>query len=68
MSLKALHILFISVSVLLAFGFSAWAFRSFALGGEGMHLGLGIGSAVAGVALIIYGRYAWRKLKHISYL
>ncbi len=69
MSLKAFHIVFIVASSLLAFGFGAWALHECS-GGTGTPtlLALGITSLVAGVALVVYGRYFLKKLKHISYL
>jgi ABC-type uncharacterized transport system permease subunit len=68
MSLKAFHVLFIAVSILLAFGFAAWEIKLYSEQKRLMDLGFGLGSLVAGVGLIIYGRYVLKKLKHISYL
>ena len=69
MSLKALHIVFITASSVLAFGFAAWGFKTWS-SGDGMtrDLVFGIGSLVAGVALIVYGRYFLKKLKDVGYL
>lgn len=68
MSLKAIHIVFVTASVLLAFGFGAWEIHAWQGGGDGRDLALGLGSCVTGVALLVYGRYFLKKLKHISYL
>jgi hypothetical protein len=69
MSLKAFHILFVTVSTLLAFGFGAWAIVQYVHEqSSGGQLALGIASLVVGVALIVYGRYFLRKLKDVSYL
>jgi hypothetical protein len=68
MSLKAFHVVFITASVLLAFGFAAWSLVAYANGRVWVDLVFGIGSALAGVGLIAYGRYFLKKLKHISYL
>ena len=68
MSLKALHIVFVTASILLAFGFGAWEINAWKAGGTATDLALGIGSCVVGVALLIYGKYFLNKLKHISYL
>lgn len=68
MSLKAFHIVFITASVLLAFGVAAWSLVNFFDGRRMMDLGFGLGSAAAGVGLVVYGRYFLRKLKNISYL
>ena len=68
MSLKAFHLVFVTASVLLSFGVSAWEIRAFQQGGRWGDLLFGTGAAVAGVALLVYGRYFLKKLKHISYL
>ncbi len=67
MSLKAFHIFFISLSVILTFGFAVWAFQSYnANGGIVMLLG-SILSVVAGAGLIIYAIYFLKKLKNVSF-
>jgi hypothetical protein len=68
MSLKALHIVFIVASIVLAFGFGAWSLNEFFQGGVRSNLWYGVGSLVAGVLLIIYGKAVLKKLKNISYL
>jgi hypothetical protein len=68
MSLKAFHVVFITASVVLAFGFAAWSFLSFSDAKRVADLIYGFGSAGLGFALIAYGRYFLKKLKHISYL
>lgn len=68
MSLKAFHLVFITASVLLAFGFGAWSLVGYSDYGRTVDLVFGIGSIGAGVGLIVYGRYFLRKLKRISYL
>ena len=68
MSLKALHIVFIVASIVLAFGFGAWALNAYAEDGALSNLWFGLGSSLAGVGLIFYCRSVLRKLKHISYL
>ena len=69
MSLKAFHIVFITVSVLFTFGFGAWGLWGYFSGqGGSLELGLGIGSLVSGVALLIYGKYFLKKFRNVSYL
>ena len=69
MSLRAVHIVFISASILLAIGFSGWSFRNyFSPDGVRSDLIFGLASAVAAVALLIYGKYFLKKLRNISYL
>ncbi len=69
MSLKAIHVLFIVASTVLALGFSGWGFNNyFSSEGAAADLAYGIGSASAGIGLVVYGCYFLKKLKNISYL
>ena len=70
MSLKAIHLLFIVVSTLLCFGFSAWAFWAYSNEDMGRQANMVMGSVsvVIGVGLIVYGRYFLKKLRDVSYL
>ncbi len=68
MSLKAFHIVFVTASILLAFGFGIWSLVSYKDESRTLDLVFGIGSLVVGVGLILYGRFVLKKLKHISYL
>jgi len=68
MSLKAFHIVFVTASILLAFGFGAWSFLNYKDDGRTLDLVFGIGSVAAGIGLVIYERMILRKLKGISYL
>jgi hypothetical protein len=68
MSLKALHIVFIVASIVLAFGFGAWSLNAYKEEGSRSNLWFGIGSILAGVGLIFYCRAVLRKMKDISYL
>lgn len=69
MSLKTLHIVFITSAILLALGFGAFEIHRWReLGAGSEELGIGIGSLVAGVLLACYGVVFLRKTRHISYL
>lgn len=61
MSLKAFHLIFVTLLTALAFGGAAWAFQS------GSALG-GAAGIAAGILVVIYGIYFLRKLKNVSYL
>jgi membrane associated rhomboid family serine protease len=61
MSLKAFHLIFVTLLTALSFGFATWAFSS----GK---IILGALGALAGILVIIYGFYFLKKLKKISYL
>jgi len=68
MSLKAFHIVFVTVSTILAAGFGVWSLQNY-FSGEGVsNLVFGIGSLLATGALIVYGIYFLKKLKKVSYL
>lgn len=59
MSLKAFHILFIIVSIILAVGCAWWAFAT------GASPIFGIGSGVVAVGLVIYGIIFLKKSKKL---
>ncbi|HEY5296964.1 MAG TPA: hypothetical protein VIK59_03480 [Verrucomicrobiae bacterium] len=61
MSLKAFHLIFVTLLTTLSFGCAAWAF----LNGHSRFGGLGI---LTGILVIIYGVYFLKKLKNVSYL
>jgi len=64
MSLKAFHIFFISISVLLAFGFGVWSFIAYSDEGNVINLIGTVLSFVFGVGLIFYGSWFLRKMKN----
>ena len=68
MSLKAIHIVFVAASILLALGFGAWSLKAYFEGGLRTNLWYGIGSLLVAVILVAYGRAVLKKLKNISYL
>lgn len=61
MSLKAFHLIFVTLLTTLSFGFAGWAFTA-------GHPHFGLAGIAAGVLVIIYGIYFLKKLKKISYL
>ena len=68
MSLKAFHILFIFVSILLGFGVGSWCVVRWHNGEGGSFLGLGIVFLISGIVLLAYSRHIMRKLEKYSYL
>jgi len=69
MSLKAFHVIFITVSSLMLFGFGAWMLREYrGPEGVGSHLAWAIAALVAGVGLLVYEGFFLKKLKNVSYL
>ncbi len=61
MSLKAFHLVFVTLLTALAFGCAAWAFSS----GSVIW---GVAGIAAALLVIVYGVYFLKKLKKISYL
>jgi hypothetical protein len=68
MSLKAFHVVFITASILLAFGFGVGSYFDYKDQGKTVDLIYAIGSTLAGIVLVIYFKIVLRKLKNISYL
>ena len=69
MSLKAFHLIFITASCALAFGFGVWEIKNFfPADGKLLDLVFGLGSLVASVGLVFYERYFLKKFKDVSYL
>ena len=68
MSLKAFHVFFILVSMLLSLGFGLWAVGAYLDSGAGLILGLGLASFVGCVVLAVYGKWFLKKLSGWSYL
>ena len=67
MSLKAFHLFFITLSVILAFGYAVWAFQSYTTDGGFIMLVGSIFSVFAGVVLILYAISFLKKLKNVSF-
>jgi len=61
MSLKAFHLIFVTLLTSLSFGCAAWAFQA-------GNIFWGVTGIAAGVAVIFYGIYFLKKLKNVSYL
>lgn len=69
MSLKAVHLVFVTVVTALALGLGAWQFRAFhSPDGSPVNLVFGVAALLVGAAMLVYGRYFLKKLKNVSYL
>ena len=66
MSLKTVHILFITVSVLLGLATGVWGLREYSSQGDGSYLALGVSSLVLAVGLLGYGTWFLRKTRGIG--
>ncbi len=65
MSLKAVHILFITLATLLAFGLGVWCMHAYAVQKQDLYVGLGGTAFLAGIGLIAYGISFLRKIKRL---
>jgi predicted membrane protein len=65
MSLRAFHIIFIIVTVLLSLFVTLWGIREFAQERSSMGLALAILFLVTAVAGIVYGKKAFTKLREL---
>jgi hypothetical protein len=68
MSLKAFHIVFIAISVLLCFGTAAWLAIPNSHETTPLTIAGSILSFLGGIGLLVYGKRFLRKFKHVSYL
>ena len=68
MSLKAVHLIFVTVLSSLCFGTAVWKLRLFRESGGASDLIWGIGALLTGLAVLVYGKYFLKKLKKFSYL
>jgi len=66
MSLRAFHLLFIALSVVLTAFFGAWALGEFLAGHGAAYALTAAGSLAAGIRLAIYGVAFQRKTKRLS--
>jgi flagellar biogenesis protein FliO len=66
MSLRAVHIFFISLSILLAIGFGGWEVQRYSQSGEMLELVAGILSFGVAIGLVVYGMYFLKKVKRAS--
>ena len=66
MSLKAVHILFITVSILLGLATGVWGLREHSARGDTGYLALGVASLLMTVGLLGYGAWFLRKTRGIG--
>ena len=65
MSLRAFHLLFIAVSVILAAFFAAWAVGEYRTAHEAGYAVTAVGSLVSAAALAVYGAKFQRKTRQL---
>ena len=65
MSLRAFHIIFVIVTVVLSVYVTIWGLREYAQERDAMALGLALLFFVAGIGGVLYGRKAFVKLRDL---
>lgn len=65
MSLRAFHLLFIALSVVLAAFFAAWAIGQYRVEHEVGYMAAAVASLLSGVALAVYGAAFQRKTRRL---
>jgi hypothetical protein len=69
MSLKAVHLIFVTALSALGVGCGVWKIVDYASpAGRPVDLAYGIAAILAGVLVVVYGVYFLKKLKSINYL
>lgn len=68
MSLKAVHLIFVTALTLLCLGCGIWKFREYSGTRAGGDLAFGIIALGLAVATLVYGKYFLKKLKKYGYL
>jgi hypothetical protein len=64
MSLKGFHVVFVTASALLAFGFAAWCVAAAPEPGKG-RLAAAVASVAAGIGLILYEAWFLKKMRGV---
>jgi membrane protein CcdC involved in cytochrome C biogenesis len=68
MSLKAFHVVFISLSILLSMGIGGWGIQSYFSDSNDVGILVGLFFLLLGLSLVYYERKFILKFKHVGYL
>ena len=68
MSLKALHLVFVTASTLMGFFVGGWGIKNYRADGSVEALILGILSIVLAIGMIWYGKIVLKKLRNIGFI
>ena len=68
MSLKAVHVFFVTIATLIAFGFGVWSIQQYSVTGSAGDLLLTILAVAAAISLPVYGAWFLKKMKHVEYV
>jgi len=65
MGIRAFHLFFIAISVILAAFMAAWAGTQYRAGGEAYFIAASVTAALSGAGLIVYGARFQRKTRNL---
>lgn len=65
MSLKYVHMIFVTASTLLSLGFAAWCFLSPDSPQTAVYQAAGAGAILAAIGAVVYGVWVWKKLGNL---
>lgn len=68
MSLKAVHVFFITIATLIAAGFGVWSVQQYSATGVAGDLLLTILAIAAAISLPVYGVWFLKKMKNVGYV
>ncbi len=68
MSLKAVHVFFVTIATLAAAGFGLWSIQQYSTTGAGGDLILTVLAVAAAIALPAYGVWFLKKMKKVGYV
>ena len=67
MSLKAFHVFFITLAMLMCLGVAGWNGSAWMAGGSAVHLAESVGWTLAAIGLVIYGWRFLRKYRSLGF-
>lgn len=68
MSLKAFHIVFITLSTLMTLGFAVWAVQQSLHGAGGIYWAMAVSGILGALGLPVYGVWFLKKTREVSFL
>ena len=68
MSLKAIHIVFVTIATLISAGFSYWTVQNYLASSGVGAMGMAALAVVMTVGLPVYGVWFLKKTKHVGYV
>lgn len=68
MSLKAFHVFFVTISILMCISLGVWGVRAAGSDETALPMAMGVAGFAGALILIVYGAWMLKKLKRFSYV